>query len=618
MKTTKIFISLFLALFCAGTTLNAQVRIGENNTPRTGTLLDLKSTFVGGLLLPNVSITDLSKIPADFSDASVQSQDTNADLKGMIVYNTNTSTGEGVYVWDGNDWKSVGSGLTLPEPPATPGTITITPSTISLGGTVILSVPADPNATSYVWTLPNGLTGTSSTNTIAITGAIAGTYPAGSIKVKAVNSGGSSAERSSATAITVNPCSVAPATPGTITLSATTVNQNGTFTASVTAVSSTTSYTWTLPSGLTGTSTTNSITITANTAGSIAASGITVTANNACGSSAAKAGAGTITVNPCSAAPATPGTISLSATTVNLNGTFIASVTAVSGATSYTWALPSGLTGTSTTNSITITANMAGSIAASGITVTANNACGSSAAKAGAGTITVNNCTVAPAQPGAINLSATTVSLNGTFTASVTAVSGATSYTWTLPGGLTGSSTINSITITGSAIGTYTAGTIKVKAVNACGSSAERSSATAVTVNSPGPANTFAIANGVYVQKMAGYVPTSTFPDGSSIATILDQFTATGKTLYVATNDEPEMNWANANATCAAKGSGWRLPTLGESANMQGKSGAPTSTPYWSSTEVSTTRAWCWGFNGSGSGYSNKTGNPHVRCVWSD
>ncbi len=112
--TTKILLILFFALFCAGTTMNAQVRIGENATPRTGTLLDLKSTFVGGLLLPNVNIDDLSKIPAGFTDAAVQSQDTNDDLKGMIVYNTNASIGEGVYVWDGNDWKNIGTDRATP------------------------------------------------------------------------------------------------------------------------------------------------------------------------------------------------------------------------------------------------------------------------------------------------------------------------------------------------------------------------------------------------------------------------------------------------------------------------------------------------------------------------
>jgi uncharacterized protein (TIGR02145 family) len=50
-----------------------------------------------------------------------------------------------------------------------------------------------------------------------------------------------------------------------------------------------------------------------------------------------------------------------------------------------------------------------------------------------------------------------------------------------LPTGLNGTSTTRTITITGAA-GTYNAGTIKVTATNACGTSAEQISATAVTV----------------------------------------------------------------------------------------------------------------------------------------
>ena len=100
------------------------------------------------------------------------------------------------------------------------------------------------------------------------------------------------------------------------------------------------------------------------------------------------------------------------------------------------------------------------------------------------GTITVKNCAGTPATPGAISgIPSTAINFEDTFTASITAVTGATSYVWTLPNGLTGTSTTTSITITGATAGTYAAGTIKVAAVNDCGTSATSNSVIAVTVN---------------------------------------------------------------------------------------------------------------------------------------
>ena len=180
--------------------------------------------------------------------------------------------------------------------PATPGAITGIPATINLNATFTASVPAVSGATSYIWTLPGGLTGSSTNNSIIITGATASTYAVGAIKCAAVNACGTSETSNSPAAIKVNACSAAPAQPGAISFSATTINLNATFTASVPAVSGATSYAWVLPSGLAGSSATNAITIQGTTAGAKAASGITVTAKNDCGNSAARAGTGTITV----------------------------------------------------------------------------------------------------------------------------------------------------------------------------------------------------------------------------------------------------------------------------------------------------------------------------------
>jgi hypothetical protein len=196
-------------------------------------------------------------------------------------------------------------GLNCSAAPATPGTLTLSASTVNLNGTFKASVPevttGTQKPTSYNWTLPSGLTGTSSTREITITGATAGNYATGTIKVKATNACGTSSDKTSASAVTVRVCSAAPAIPGTITLSPTTVNLNGTFTASVPEVTGTTaptSYTWTLPSGLTGSSTSRTITITGATAGTYATGTIKVKATNACGTGGERSSASAILVKP--------------------------------------------------------------------------------------------------------------------------------------------------------------------------------------------------------------------------------------------------------------------------------------------------------------------------------
>lgn len=81
--------------------------------------------------------------------------------------------------------------------------------------------------------------------------------------------------------------------------------------------------------------------------------------------------------------------------------------------------------------------------------------------------LTASGTCQSPAQPGAINGNVT-VSPGSINTYSVSPVSGATSYIWTVPAGWTGNTISNSL----STIAGTTGGTISVKAVNSCGSSA--------------------------------------------------------------------------------------------------------------------------------------------------
>ena len=96
--------------------------------------------------------------------------------------------------------------ITVRALPDNAGTITGT-TTVCLGQSPALyTVPAIPNASSYIWTLPSGATGTSATNSITVN--FSASAVSGNITVKGHNNGGDGG--TSTLAITVNP---KPATP---------------------------------------------------------------------------------------------------------------------------------------------------------------------------------------------------------------------------------------------------------------------------------------------------------------------------------------------------------------------------------------------------------------------
>ena len=164
--------------------------------------------------------------------------------------------------------------ITVNALPTAAGTISGATTVCQGESSVTYTVPAIANATSYVWTLPNDATGTSTTRSITVNYGTSAT--SGNITVKGKNTCGEGAV--STLAITVN---ALPSAAGTIS-GATTVCQGvSSVTYTVPAIANATSYVWTLPNGATGTSTTRSITVDY---GLSATSGIvSVKGTNACG-----------------------------------------------------------------------------------------------------------------------------------------------------------------------------------------------------------------------------------------------------------------------------------------------------------------------------------------------
>jgi hypothetical protein len=139
---------------------------------------------------------------------------------------------------------------------------------------VVYTVPVIPNTVSYIWTLPTGATGISTTNSITVS--YGATAISGNITVRGRNYCGKG--NTSTLAVTVNPL---PLATGTIT-GPTTVNQGqNSVVYTVPTITHATSYLWDLPTGATGTSTTNSITV--NYGANAVSGNISVKGQNSCG-----------------------------------------------------------------------------------------------------------------------------------------------------------------------------------------------------------------------------------------------------------------------------------------------------------------------------------------------
>lgn len=342
------------------------------------------------------------------------------------------------------------------NPPSQPGTIS--GNTSYCGSSALTySVTAVSGATSYVWTLPSGWSGTSTTNSINVTTSGSG----GTVSVIAVNSCGNSTART----LTVSG-STAPAQPGNVSGS-TSVCQGTSQTYSVSAVSGATSYNWSLPSGWSGSSNSNSITVMTGSG----SGNISVSAVNSCGTSTPQ----TISV-AIGATPSQPLAIS-GQTSICNNSSYTYSVPVVSGATTYNWSLPSGWTGSSTTNSINVISGTSGGT----ISVTASNNCGTSQASSIIATLGS-----APATPSVITGQKSGVCDVSGVAYSVVNIAGLT-YNWTISSSgatITSGQGTNAITV--GFASNATAGTLSVTASNGCGVSAARTANITTVPAQPG------------------------------------------------------------------------------------------------------------------------------------
>ncbi|NPD46281.1 MULTISPECIES: T9SS-dependent choice-of-anchor J family protein [unclassified Lentimicrobium] len=284
------------------------------------------------------------------------------------------------------------------------------------GESITYSITNDPNADSYIWTLPSGWTGTSSTSSITVS---VGTED-GVVSVVPVNGCGNGSPRQlnvisfsipfQVSAIDGNP-SVCEGTQELYTVE---LDEN------------VEDYTWSIPSGWTGTSISNEITVTIGSNGG----NISVIPNNECGSGPSQS----ISLEVTNEGPAQPDPIEgVIMACIGFLETY--SVPFDPSVDSYEWSLPSSWTGNSNTNSITVTVGNTGGE----ISVTPSNFCGEGTPQ----TATLGVLTSTPAQPSSIS-GAQEICAGETETYSVEFVDGI-EYSWELPNGWNGTSANNEI-----------------------------------------------------------------------------------------------------------------------------------------------------------------------------
>jgi hypothetical protein len=306
------------------------------------------------------------------------------------------------------------------------------------------SIEPVQGATRYIWTLPPGWTGSSTTNSITTTAAANG----GVISVIASNNCGNSGTQALSVTTRLN-----PALPGPIS-GADDICAGSTETYSITPVMGASYYTWVLPSGWSGYSTSNSISVLAG----INSGMLSVTASNNCGTTIPQ----TVVITSITI-PATPALITGNDTVCegSSQSYFVDTVT---GATGYAWESTFGWVSSVDANSATIVVDQI-SMFGDFIAVGAYNNCGYSDAM-----ILPVIVRSLPHYPNWI-AGNQIICRGSTQTYFINPIYGATSYTWILPPGWTGNSTTSSINV---AAGNEP-GEISVLANNSCGSRASPS-----------------------------------------------------------------------------------------------------------------------------------------------
>ncbi|MGL5892036.1 MAG: FG-GAP-like repeat-containing protein, partial [Bacteroidia bacterium] len=260
--------------------------------------------------------------------------------------------------------------VTINQLPGAAGAVLGTDTVCQGDFSVSYFVSTIPNASTYVWTLPAGVSIASGAGTESITVDFGLTAVSGQITVYAQNGCGAGTV-SAPVNVTVNPL---PATPGIIAGNTTVCQAQTGVTYSIPALANATGYNWILPPGATIISGNNTNSITVDFSSSAVSGVVLVNGTNACGNGL-NSDTLNLVVNPL---PDAPGAITGTAL-VNICPTatgMVYSVPVIANATTYSWNVPSGVTITSGSGTNSITVDYAANAQSGAISVFGQNACG--------------------------------------------------------------------------------------------------------------------------------------------------------------------------------------------------------------------------------------------------
>lgn len=385
---------------------------------------------------------------------------------------------------------------------------------------VAYSIPVDPNATNYNWTVPSGATIVTGAGTNSITVNYTSTAVSGNITITSSNSCATGPTASFP--ITVNPL-IIPTISGPNSVCA----SSGYTT--YTTQSGMSNYIWTISSGgsIFSGAGTSYITVSWSTPGPQT---VSVIYTNTIGCQVPSPTVYNVTVN---GVPSAAGTITGSGGVCAGAQGVSYSVAPVTGALAYAWTVPTGATIVSGANTNSITVNFSANAVSGQISVSGNNLCGN-----GASSSLGVNITPVPASAGTITGPAAVCIGDAGVVYTVPPVLNAIAYTWTVPTGVTVTSGANTNSITVTFGSSAVAGPVSVYGTNGCGNGG--SSTLSVTVNAIPP--TPSITSSSYVLTSNAASGNQWYHDGTSVSG------ATSQT-YTVPATEPGWYWTMVTLT---------------------------------------------------------------------
>ncbi|MBK9543455.1 MAG: T9SS type A sorting domain-containing protein [Bacteroidetes bacterium] len=319
---------------------------------------------------------------------------------------------------------------------------------------IVYSIAPVAGASSYVWSLPAGVSGSSTTNsiTVAFGGAA---YVGGFICVTPTNACGAGL----AACINVPVIAVKPGLPSLISGTFPSCGP-ATYTYSVSPIANATNYVWTVGgAGVSITSGQGTNSVQVFVPAGMGQGTISVYGQNCVGNGSARSTYLT-GVPTHSNALVGPGFVCAGTLGVAY------SMGPVNGASSYVWSI-TGNASIASSSGPSCTVDFLAGWTTGVLSVTTTNSCGSFTR-----TYTIRST---PAQPGSIAGPASNLCGQSGVTYSIAAVAGATGYTWTVPAGVTPTTPLTGLSITVDFTAGFTnTGNICVTASNTCGSGTAR------------------------------------------------------------------------------------------------------------------------------------------------